>query len=188
MSISSISGAGERNRRRHPTGRGFAEARMHPPSAKAPRMEFVGARARGSWRDAEVVDGVHWGSRSISRPSRTTAGQGRGERLIAVVVLTTPPFDWRSRISEAPGSRGWVGRRTRRRTASRWWHSKRLGGQCPRPRWEAVNSLSSLVVKKANSGIVPVSIGPKQQLYEREQARAVRHRLLGGRLPLLFYR
>src|SRR5476651_2314923 len=110
------------------------------------------------------VDALPWASRSISSTCSPTAASAVA-RLIAVVVLPTPPF-WLA-IAKSCGA---IGTDSEDDGVKVGHAVEGLMGNVPVLHGLGHLSLPALtLVEKANSGIGSVPIGPTEQLAERRQ-------------------
>src|SRR5476651_2887842 len=108
------------------------------------------------------VDALPWASRSISSTCSPTAASAVA-RLIAVVVLPTPPF-WLA-IAKIFGA---VGVDTEEDGVTICYAGKGAGLYLPVLTGLGQFALPTFpLVEKANSGIAPVRRGPREQLSER---------------------
>src|SRR5258708_36666106 len=108
------------------------------------------------------VDGLPWGSRSISSTCSPTAARAVA-RLIAVVVLPTPPF-WLAMAKSC----GCVVPDSEDDGVTVGHAGEGLAGNDPVLHGLGQFGLPAFpLVEKANSGIGPMAIGPRQQLAER---------------------
>ena len=110
------------------------------------------------------VEALPWGSRSISSTDSPTAASAVA-RLIAVVVLPTPPF-WLA-IAKTCGG---VGADSEDDGVTVCYAGEGLAGNVPVLHGLGQFRLPAFpLVEKANSGIGPVSVRPGEQLTERRQ-------------------
>src|ERR1700722_6462175 len=120
------------------------------------------------------VEALPWGSRSSSSTCSPTAARAVA-RLIAVVVLPTPPF-WLA-IAKSCGA---VGTDSKDDGVKVGHAVEGLMGNVPVLHGLGHLSLPAFpLVEKANSGIGSVPIGPGEQLTERRQRAGGDH--VGGR-------
>src|SRR5262249_19044220 len=164
MSMSSISAPASDTAAGITARPGICEARTQSPSGARPSRNSYEPGERSLLEMPRPVEALPWGSRSISRTCSPTAASAVA-RLIAVVVLPTPPF-WLAMAKTC----GFVGPELENDGVTVGYAGEGLIGNLP-----VLHGLGQFplpvfpFVEKANSGIGSMAVGPIEELPKRRK-------------------